>query len=38
MRGIADGNDEPVPSTIDDAGALDALRPILRGPTPRTGG
>ncbi len=32
MRGIADGNDdEPVPSTIDDIGALDALRPILRG-------
>jgi propionyl-CoA synthetase len=38
MRGIADGNDEPVPSTIDDAGTLDALRPILRGPTPRAGG
>jgi propionyl-CoA synthetase len=32
MRGIADGNeDEPVPSTIDDPAALDALRPILRG-------
>jgi propionyl-CoA synthetase len=31
MRGIADGNDnEPVPSTIDDMGTLDALRPILR--------
>ena len=30
MRGIADGNDEPVPSTIDDAGVLDALRPVLR--------
>ena len=31
MRGIADGNqDEAVPSTIDDAGVLDALRPILR--------
>ena len=30
MRGIADGQDEPVPSTIDDAGVLDALRPILR--------
>jgi propionyl-CoA synthetase len=29
MRGIADGVDEPVPSTIDDAGVLDALRPIL---------
>ena len=31
MRGIADGRDEPVPSTIEDAGVLDALRPILRG-------
>jgi len=31
MRGIADGNDEPVPSTIDDAAALDAMRPLLRG-------
>jgi propionyl-CoA synthetase len=31
MRGIADGRDEPVPSTIDDAGVLDALRPVLRG-------
>ena len=30
MRGIADGNEEPVPSTIDDPSALDALRPILR--------
>jgi len=30
MRGIADGADEPVPSTIDDAGVLDKLRPILR--------
>ena len=31
MRGIADGNkDEPVPSTIDDIGALDAMRLILR--------
>jgi propionyl-CoA synthetase len=30
MRGIADGQDEPVPSTIDDAGVLDTLRPILR--------
>jgi len=29
MRGIADGNDEPIPSTIDDPAALDALRPIL---------
>ena len=32
MRGIADGNDEPVPSTIDDPAALDALRPILQNP------
>jgi propionyl-CoA synthetase len=30
MRGIAAGRDEPVPSTIDDPEALDALRPILR--------
>jgi len=30
MRGIADGIDEPVPSTIDDAAVLDALRPVLR--------
>ena len=30
MRRIADGNDELVPSTIDDPAALDALRPVLR--------
>ncbi|MEN3304524.1 MAG: propionyl-CoA synthetase [Micromonosporaceae bacterium] len=30
MRGIADGRDEPVPSTIDDPAVLDALRPMLR--------
>ncbi|MEU0494602.1 propionyl-CoA synthetase [Mycobacterium sp. NPDC006124] len=30
MRGIADGRDEPVPSTIEDAGVLDALTPILK--------
>jgi propionyl-CoA synthetase len=30
MRGIADGVDEPVPSTIDDAAVLDMLRPVLR--------
>src|SRR4249919_3845966 len=30
MRGIAEGRDEPVPSTIDDPAALDALRPLLR--------
>lgn len=31
MRGIAEGRDEPVPSTIEDPGVLDALKPILRG-------
>jgi len=31
MRGIADGRDEPVPSTIEDPAVLDALKPILRG-------
>ena len=31
MRGLADGNDEPVPSTIEDPAALDALRPLLHG-------
>jgi propionyl-CoA synthetase len=30
MRGIADGVQEPVPSTIDDPSVLDTLRPILR--------
>ena len=30
MRGIADGRDEPVPSTIDDSAVLDSLRPILK--------
>jgi propionyl-CoA synthetase len=30
MRGIADGWDEPVPSTIEDPAVLDALRPVLR--------
>ena len=29
MRGIADGRDEPVPSTIEDPAVLEALRPIL---------
>jgi len=29
MRGIAAGRDEPIPSTIEDASVLDALRPIL---------
>ncbi|MFJ8001283.1 AMP-binding protein [Streptomyces sp. NPDC096310] len=32
MRGIADGADEPAPSTIDDASVLDTLRPFLRKP------
>ncbi len=31
LRGIAAGRDEPVPSTIEDASVLDALRPILLG-------
>ncbi|MBU3705549.1 MAG: propionyl-CoA synthetase [Mycobacterium sp.] len=30
MRGIAHGLDEPMPSTIEDPGVLDALRPILQ--------
>ena len=30
MRGIADGRDEAVPSTIEDPSVLDALRAILR--------
>jgi propionyl-CoA synthetase len=29
MRGIANGRDEPVPSTIDDPAVLEALRPVL---------
>ena len=29
MRAIADGRDEPVPSTIDDASVLDVLRLVL---------
>ena len=29
MRGIANGADEPMPSTIEDPRTLDALRPIL---------
>jgi propionyl-CoA synthetase len=31
MRGIADGQDEPVPSTIEDPAVLDKLRPVLSG-------
>lgn len=30
MRGIADGREEPVPSTIEDTAVLDSLRSILR--------
>jgi propionyl-CoA synthetase len=29
MRGIADGHEEPAPSTIEDPAVLDALRPVL---------
>ncbi|GII05635.1 propionyl-CoA synthetase [Planobispora takensis] len=29
MRGMAEGADEPVPSTIEDASVLDALRPVI---------
>ena len=29
MRGIADGRDEPLPSTIEDPAVLEALKPIL---------
>jgi propionyl-CoA synthetase len=31
MRGIADGRDEPIPSTIEDPSVLEVLRPILLG-------
>ena len=31
MRAIADGRDEPVPSTIEDPRVLEALAPLLRG-------
>ncbi len=31
MRGIADGREEPAPSTIEDPAILDILRPLLRG-------
>jgi propionyl-CoA synthetase len=30
MRGIADGREEQVPSTIEDVGVLDALTPVLK--------
>jgi propionyl-CoA synthetase len=29
MRGIADGQNEPIPSTIEDPAVIDTLRPIL---------
>jgi len=29
MRGIAEGSDEPVPPTIEDATVLDVLRPVI---------
>lgn len=38
MRGIADGLDEPVPSTVDDASVIDALRAVLRRGGPGPGG
>jgi len=31
MRGIADGREEPVPSTIEDVRVLEILTPLLRG-------
>ena len=31
MRGLADGRDEPTPSTIEDPRVLEALVPLLRG-------
>src|SRR5262249_44503206 len=31
MRSMADGRDEPVPSTIEDPAVLEALRPVLAG-------
>jgi propionyl-CoA synthetase len=34
MRGIADGHDEPIPSTIEDSAVLDALRTLLTRPDP----
>jgi propionyl-CoA synthetase len=39
MSSIADGGDPGVPSTIEDASVLDALRPVLRSaPTPASSG
>ena len=31
MRGIADGREEPVPSTIEDVRVLDDITPFLKG-------
>ncbi|OBB57801.1 propionyl-CoA synthetase [Mycobacterium sp. 852013-51886_SCH5428379] len=31
MRGIAEGRDEPLPSTIEDPSVIEALHPVLRG-------
>jgi hypothetical protein len=31
MRGIADGRDEPVPSTIEDVKVLHDITPFLKG-------
>jgi propionyl-CoA synthetase len=38
MRQIADGAEDPVPSTIEDAQVLEALRPALRKQQPAAGG
>lgn len=32
MRGIADGLDEPTPSTVDDPSVIETLRPLLHRP------
>jgi propionyl-CoA synthetase len=32
MRRIADGHDEPIPSTVDDPSVIETLRPVLRHP------
>ncbi|WP_327591938.1 propionyl-CoA synthetase [Streptomyces chartreusis] len=35
MRGIADGHDEPIPSTVDDPSVIETLRPLLHRPEGR---
>ncbi|MEU6305978.1 propionyl-CoA synthetase [Streptomyces chartreusis] len=35
MRGIADGHDEPIPSTVDDPSVIETLRPLLHRPDRR---